>query len=57
MFSDYQLNVPDDYNTPIGNVEKLVPNIFEKKMHASLEKLETLFKTRPKNKKCNIFRL
>ena len=28
MLSDYQLKITDLYNIPIGNVKKLVPNIF-----------------------------
>ena len=31
MLSDYQLNIADLYNILLGNVKKLVPNVFEKK--------------------------
>ena len=30
MLSDYQLKIADFYSIPIGNVEKLVPNFFDK---------------------------
>ena len=30
MLSDYQLKVADLYNISIGNVKKLVPNLFDK---------------------------
>ena len=30
MLSNYQLKVLDDYNIPIGNVEKLGRNFFDK---------------------------
>ena len=30
MLSDYQLKIADHYNIPIGNVKKLVPNLFDK---------------------------
>ena len=30
MLSEYQLKIVDLYNIPIGNVEKLMPNFFEK---------------------------
>ena len=30
MLSEYQLNIADLYNIPIGNVKKLVPNLFGK---------------------------
>ena len=30
MLSDYQLKIADQYNIPIGNVSKLVPNFFDK---------------------------
>ena len=30
ILSDYQLKIVDLYNTPIGNVKKLVPNFFDK---------------------------
>ena len=30
MLSYYQLKITDLYNIPIGNVEKLVPNFFDK---------------------------
>ena len=28
MLSEYQLKIADLYNIPIGNVKKLVPNLF-----------------------------
>ena len=33
MLPDYQLKIDDLYNTPIGNVKKLVPNFFDKEKH------------------------
>ena len=30
MLSEYQLNIADLYNIPIGNVKKLVLNFFDK---------------------------
>ena len=30
MYSNYHLKIADHYNTPIGNVKKLVPNFFNK---------------------------
>ena len=31
MLSDCQLRIVDFYNIPIGNVKKLMPNIFDKR--------------------------
>ena len=36
MLSDYQLNITDIYNIPIGNVKKLVPKLLRKKARDSL---------------------
>ena len=33
MLSDYQLKIADNYNIPIGNVKKLVPNFFHKEKY------------------------
>ena len=33
MLSEYQLNIADLYNIPIGNVKKLVCNFFDKKKY------------------------
>ena len=33
MLSEYQLNIADLYNIPIGNVKKLVPNVFDKEKY------------------------
>ena len=33
MLSDYQLEIEDLSNIPIGNVKKLVPNFFDKEKH------------------------
>ena len=33
MLSEYQLKVVDLYNTPIGNVKKLVYNFFDKEKY------------------------
>ena len=33
MISDYQLNIADLYNIPVGNVKKLVPNLFDKETY------------------------
>ena len=35
MLSNYQLKVADPYNIPIGNVKKLVPNLFDKEKYVS----------------------
>ena len=34
MLSDYQLKLEDLYNIPIGNVKKIVPNVFDKEKYA-----------------------
>ena len=31
--SNYQLKIVDHYNIPIGNVKKLVPNVFDKEKY------------------------
>ena len=33
MMSEYQLKIADLYNIPIGNVKKLVPNLFGKEQY------------------------
>ena len=33
MLSDYQLKIADFYSIPIGNVEKLAPNFFDKEKY------------------------
>ena len=33
MLLEYQLNIADLYNIPIGNVKKLVPNLFDKEQY------------------------
>ena len=33
MLSEYQLKIDDLYNIPIGNVKKLVPNLFDKEKY------------------------
>ena len=33
MLPNYQLNIADLYNIPIGNVKKLVPNFFDKEKY------------------------
>ena len=33
MLFDYQLKIVDLYNIPIGNVKKLVPNLFDKETY------------------------
>ena len=33
MLCDYQLKIADLYNTPISNVKKLVPNLFDKEKY------------------------
>ena len=35
MLSDYQLQIADLYNIPIGNVKKLVPNLFDKEKYVT----------------------
>ena len=34
MLSECQLKIADIYNTPIDNVKKLVPNLFDKEIIA-----------------------
>ena len=33
MLSDYRLKIADHYNIPIGNVKKIVPNLFNKEKY------------------------
>ena len=33
MLSEYQLKIPDLYNTPISNVKKLVSDFFDKEKY------------------------
>ena len=33
MLSSYQFNIADFHNIPIGTVEKLLPNIFDKERY------------------------
>ena len=33
MLSNYQLKIADLYNIPVGNVKKLVPNVFDKEKY------------------------
>ena len=33
MLYDYQLNIADHHNIPIGNVKNLVPNFFDKEKY------------------------
>ena len=33
MFSEYQLEIADHYNIPIGNVKNLVPNFFDQEKY------------------------
>ena len=35
MLSDYQLKIADLYNIPTANVEKLVPNFFDKEKYCN----------------------
>ena len=46
MLSHYQSKTDDYFNISPGNVKKLVPNFFDKKARASLQKFATLFNTR-----------
>ena len=39
MLSDYQLNIADLYNILLGNVKKLVSNVFEKKIMCFILKI------------------
>ena len=46
MLSDHQLNIPNLYNIPTGNVKKLVTNVFDKENYVfHYEKPKTLRKT------------
>ena len=46
MPSDHQLNIPNLYNIPTGNVKKLVTNVFDKENYVfHYEKPQTLCKT------------
>ena len=52
MLSNYQLNNAEFCSIfPIGNVKKLVPNFFEKRMHVSLSNITDSLKARIKAKK------
>ena len=50
MLSNYQFEIVEFYNIPIGNIKKMVPNFFDKKAFPSLWRLTTLFKARIKSK-------
>ena len=54
MLSDYQLKNAGEFDFPIGNVQKLMPNFFDKDKCASLWKLTNLFRLRLKLKKKKI---
>ena len=51
MLSEYQLKITDLYNIAIGNVKKLMPKLFDKKICHSSWKPATLLETRIKTKK------
>ena len=51
MLSEYQLKITDLYNIAIGNVKKLMPKLFDKKICHSSWRPATLLETRIKNKK------
>ena len=36
MLSNYQFEIVEFYNIPIGNIKKMVPNFFDKKAFPSL---------------------
>ena len=33
MLSEYQLKIADLYNIPVGNVKKLLPNLFDEEKY------------------------
>ena len=50
--SEYQLKISELYNIPIGNVEKLVPNLFDKEKYViHYENLQLYWRLRLKLKK------
>ena len=49
--SNYQIEIVDFYNTPVDNVKKLLPNLFDKESMCLIMKLKTLLKIRIKAKK------
>ena len=50
--SEYQLKISEHYNIPIGNVEKLVPNLFDKENYViHYENLQLYWRLRLKLKK------
>ena len=51
MLPEYQLQIDDLYNSPIGDGKKLVRDFFDKKLCASLWKLANFYETRIKTKK------
>ena len=51
MLYEYKWKIADLYNISIGNVKKLVPNLFDKKVRALLRQLTTLLEARIKSKK------
>ena len=52
MLSKYQLKIADLYNIPIGSVEKLVPNVFNKERYVlHYENLQLYLRLRLKPQK------
>ena len=51
MLYEYQLKTADLYNIPVGNVKKLVPNLFDKKKRRNSVWIEALLETRIETKK------
>ena len=52
MLSNYQLKISDFYNIPIGNVKKLLPNVFDKEENVlHYENLQLYLRLRLKLKK------
>ena len=51
MLYEYKWKIADLYNISIGNVKKLVANLFDKKVRASLRQLTTFLEARIKSKK------
>ena len=55
MLSEYQLKIADLYNISIGNVKKLVPNLFNKEnyvIHYKNLKLYLRLRLKLKNSSC-----
>ena len=51
MLSEYQIKIADLYNIPIGNVKKLLPNLFDEEKYVIHYENLKLYQTRIETKK------